>query len=1480
MKKRNYLLLILGILFCIPCIAFAAGEEITASLTDFPNLMPNAAISIQPSEFGPERMNAVCYGTGKEKPVTYRLFKKLYNNKGDESLFEVTPPQPDSAFDLFVNSWDQCDAMIAGYNEKGEVILASPKKHVDISRLNRQPASPQPQSSTTKRDSSSPLNIDASQFPLIRIQGVLPEQNQARSADAQPVVEESGISQKILDYARSSESQTADILLLVSNSAGMNYNATWFMPKLRNFLRHLSDSGMNYRIGLVPFGSAEQTAAYMEKGTVFYKNAGDLLSVLENKLTFDSPYDDAVSAVQKAIASSSWNSSAKKIIILAGNQAVSTDRAQSREITAAIQKQNIRFFAFLPEQSFLTQLLTRRTAGGFLNFYNEELTTILSDLSPSASSVSLSFRTDQLAGQGARQVSLYYTGTDAASRSKRSEPVSFTYTPPTPFDLMLMPVTEALVKESQERHKPMEIQVKVMKQDPDTPDPVLTLHYTDSGKSDYKTTAMTKLNDDDVYVAAVPAEDMAVFGINYYITADAADYRASLPPRNTEEQPFSVAVVPNEMPWYRLDLSEEMPVPGNSFKIGGEFHADQQIIDAVLYYRPKGESEYAEIKNDFGFQQPEFEIEIPGASVTAEGLEYYIAVRDNKGVITYVGDMTQPMYIKAEDPAAISRKASRSEPVFKGEGFDVWADQIAPFDDGGEPGAQAATGHVFIGKSGGEPMLRFEDIRDGKDVGMLLISPDKTKFAGYGTLYASKIATQKNPTPYDAPLYKGWFARNPDDEAPDELSGESDLSLQLQVTPDNEKIAELAVLAAFRARYTSNSKIEVDKTKVTITGSGIDFSFAGNKIIKLVDFLGVSKISSCVWSRNKFESASKETISLNTIKLGSFDLFSGSATLDLINWGLEISAGGWGFGKLCNFDAKKFPVLSYLNVLKGFTIGVQINPMAITRLALNLSIPAPISSKLTVPNVTYSGIPIGIAPTDLGLDLKNLGFVVPPSAEVTLSGKVSDNFQAIDTIEKFTLGKSFVSGDIMVKLDLAGTLSSKGKVSLLSMIDLGGYYGHLSLHSPQIKFKAYANAPVAFVNIRLDVDFEAGYNYNSRRAFFAGSGKVGVGPPSFIVSAARLVGVSLSNLVNVKVSASGAVGGGAPSLKVGGELSVAKYPCPEFRENCFNKCISLPIIGTNCARVCVPLPSITMKDFNIGATVTFLPKPGVSVAHREDRYLSEPGIERVLAYTDLEGEQVPVMVEFNYGRAIKVFSGNGQRDSGTTSPYQFNLPAEYDHALIRVTSDTGVPQVKATMSWVADEAFTPIIYTSLVNTNPDSLEDAMVFSSSEEDHETLGIIKTPVIGDYIIEILNPGEIGNFKIEVTVPNQAPSLEITSAKLVGGTDTEDILEVTYTLTDPDTENPFVTFRLSDQPDKADTALFLFPEGVTGAEADSEKLIGQATEKTVRLVVDRNVLKSDRISNVITNHSSRMPLWKNRLQRLSTRRRTILQIVSVSI
>lgn len=1075
--------MILGILFAIPCIAFSAGGEIGASPPDFPNLTPNAAISVQSSEFGPERVNVTCFGTGEETVATYKLFQKFYGN-GEEVFFDVSPPQPTPDFTLFMKSWDQCDIMVAGYDENGDIIMATPKKHIDVSRFNRKPASAEPQSPRDRlRSASSPVRVDASQFPLIRIHGALPQGHQPRSADSRPVIEESGVSQDIGEHARSAERPSTDILLLVSNSASMNYNAPWFMPKLQKFLRSLADSGMDYRIGLVPFGSAEQTAAYLETGSVFYKDAAEISSVLENRLPFDSPYDDAVSAVQKAVASAPWNSSAKKVIILAGNQAADADRVQSRGIVAEFQKQDIRCFTFLPEQSFLTQLLTRRTGGSFLSFYNDELTTILSDLNPSASSASFSYQTDQLTGRSPRSVSLYYTGTGTDAREKRSQPISFTYTPPTPFDLMLVPATEALVEESQPRRQPMAIQVKVVKQDPDMSDPALTLHYRDSGKPDYKAVPMTR-QDEEVYVAEIPAEEMAVFGINYYITGETGDYQTSLPLRNPGKQPFSVAVFPNYLPSYRIDLPDEMLITGTPFSILGELHADQQVVEAVLYYRAKGETEYAEIRQDFGTRQPEFEFEIPVTAVTSAGLEYYMAIRDSKGTIKYAGDMTTPKYAKVKDPGAMRARAAR-QTTLEGDGFNIWADEIVPFDDGSGSGASAAMGNIFIGNAGGEPMIRYEDVRDGTDVGILLISPDKKKISGYGTLAASQIATRRNPDPYDEELYKGSFIGA--------KTSDGQLSLNLQVTPDNETVLAMAELAQFRSRFTSDSKILVDNTKVIVSGSGFDFSLS-NELISFPGYPGFSKSSQSIWARDKMQSTSKEIFSLETIKLGKFDLASGSVTIDLINWGLEISAGGFLFGKLMAVDAKKHPTLAAgtSKAVKGFIIGVQINPPALTRLKMNLPVPAPLCATLTVPGVTTTGIPVGVAPSGIGLDIQNLGFgVPPPSFEVSLSGKLNDNFAIMSVLETFT--GPLLAGNIMLKIDLSGTLSSKGDVTLLSFLKLGGYYGHISVHSPQLKFKAYANhVPVGPASVNLDVGFEGGFK--DRRVFFAGSGGVGVGP--------------------------------------------------------------------------------------------------------------------------------------------------------------------------------------------------------------------------------------------------------------------------------------------------------------------------------------------------------------------------------------------------
>jgi hypothetical protein len=1625
----------------------------TGQLTGFPDFNPNADISIHRSAFGAERVKAACFGNDNKTIATYRILKKFSKKGNDHVFFEISSPQSGNDFDIFMKSWHKCEVMIVGYDESGAMVLATPKAYIGTDRFVRQPKINQ--NFDLQHRKTSLIRADASQFPLVRIQGLLPVQMpiQSFTQASLPTVSESGDLQTVVDFKQPLKNQTTDILLLTDNSASMKYQAAWFMPKLQSFLKGLSQSGMKYRIGLVPFSSPEQTSAELNSVSVFTEDANQILSDLESKLTFDAPYDDAFNALKQAASSTIWNSSARKIIVLLSNEGVvSVDKEQERDLITNLKKNKFEIVAFLPEQNRFSQALIRRTGGWFYHFNNNDLMPLLSSINPLSSEFSLSYESSELTGQGVRQINLSFSP-DTTTKNAASGAVSINYEPPSPFDLMLMPETDALVNESQNRRQLMPISVSVMKQDQEMPDPVVVLHYKDSQAGEFKTISMAK-QENDIYTAEIPAEEMAVFAINYYITADTSDYHASLPSENPKDQSFSVAIFPNMLPKYTLPQEPRRLTPGTPFIIEAELFDDTQgVISATLYYRKINDSDYTEVRQNLD-ALPKFKAEIPSESVTSTGIEYYIAVRDDKNAITYIGSMDEPLRVYAQQQSVFSvKKASAALAVttglvayypldgnaddasgnnkhgmiiggvtgtsdinetpngacdfngtdgyievnqsvvptsgdftvaFWGKGYpnqpcmegvsqatgdggsnfyigraenimrvgDDWprvAEVSFPYNEwhhfsvsknnnstwlyidgilkatlpvgiknptgsvfrigrqygfwgewwkgsideariynralsGDEIKALAtrggggrvdgtdfyiwadslvrdvnndwlASGNVYIGKvmNVDPPMLRYTG-------GTIRISSDRKSFRtenNQGTLEAVQVKRRlSGQTAFDAPLYKGNFSRNNSD-APGVLS------IQLDVTTESEKILwyDRDGLIQLNSRLTTASTIEMFPEKVIITGGKQDFSLQ-NPLLSFADFGGVTDGVTNIWSRNEWETTSKRTFGISAIRMGSYDLLNGTVTLDALNWGIEISAGGLAFGaitgaaagKLLNFDTKSFPEIGNSAAkLNGFTIGAQLNPPAITRLTLNIGIPAEIASQLTIPHVSYSGIPIGIAPKAVGIDVNNLlNPNVLGSLDASITGAVYDNAGVMATIQKVTK-LSLLSGQLNGTLDLSGTVALGGNVKML-FLELAKFHAQLSKYAPQFKANGMMNIPFGGMELVTELALD-GYYYNNAMGF-GGTGALSFVPPWWLKLAMKALNVDCATpdckISQAQATVSGSVEqDGNTSLKVGSEAFLNyRYPACDCNVlNCWRNSCWTTKNGT----------------YKVWALATLLPTFSGTVGGSNAKFLkSEPGIERQLSYITLEtGEQAPVLVEFNYGRPLAVFSEDDGTRRAETNDAKANasnivtLDKVYEYATILVKSDAGTPQVRITVPpgrddngnpYYTDQNGNPIKY-DFSSTEAASEQAVISFNSDAAKHSTIGILKFAVPGDYKIDVLNPSDVGNYTVEVTVPNQPPQFEITAAQIISQSDTQDVVEVRYNLTDEDSADPFVTFRLNDkegvnaeEKEKlAKTALYVFPENVSATDFENAKIFGKGTGKTARLVIDRSTLKA---------------------------------------
>ena len=134
-------------------------------------------------------------------------------------------------------------------------------------------------------------------------------------------------------------------------------------------------------------------------------------------------------------------------------------------------------------------------------------------------------------------------------------------------------------------------------------------------------------------------------GVEFYITATDGQTNVSLPKTDPSDQPYSIAVLPNELP-------QIIHIPPFSATVGQDITINATITDtthnlqsAKLFYRKLGEIQYTELGVSVGLQSFDFSEIIPGSSVTSYGVEYYIEATDDLGTKNTEGTPDKPIVI-------------------------------------------------------------------------------------------------------------------------------------------------------------------------------------------------------------------------------------------------------------------------------------------------------------------------------------------------------------------------------------------------------------------------------------------------------------------------------------------------------------------------------------------------------------------------------------------------------------------------------------------------------------------------------------------------------------------------------------------------------------------------------------------------------------------------------------------------------------------
>ena len=170
------------------------------------------------------------------------------------------------------------------------------------------------------------------------------------------------------------------------------------------------------------------------------------------------------------------------------------------------------------------------------------------------------------------------------------------------------------------------------------------LYYRTIGETSFLNVIMSDLGS-DIYSADIEATVVVEPGVEYYISATDGQYVVTDPSINPQNEPYSIAVFPNEVPQIIHTPVTYSPL-NQDILISAEITDQTNYVEyaAVKYREPGGNPVYTVIDMTT-VKADQYEAVIPASVVNKSGVEYYIYAEDDYGTVGLNGTPDDPHFI-------------------------------------------------------------------------------------------------------------------------------------------------------------------------------------------------------------------------------------------------------------------------------------------------------------------------------------------------------------------------------------------------------------------------------------------------------------------------------------------------------------------------------------------------------------------------------------------------------------------------------------------------------------------------------------------------------------------------------------------------------------------------------------------------------------------------------------------------------------------
>jgi hypothetical protein len=174
-----------------------------------------------------------------------------------------------------------------------------------------------------------------------------------------------------------------------------------------------------------------------------------------------------------------------------------------------------------------------------------------------------------------------------------------------------------------------------------------SLYYRKIGDEDYVLVPMVE-GAGDTWSASIPAADVLSPGLEFYIVATDGQITVSSPSLDPTANPYILGV--GNVPPQITHTPVLVGAIGEDVLIEAEVFDDTDFVQSVqLFYRIAGGTPVYTVLEMTNTDGDNYAATIPGAQMTAQGIEYYIKATDNHGVSCTFGFADAPYFIEAGD---------------------------------------------------------------------------------------------------------------------------------------------------------------------------------------------------------------------------------------------------------------------------------------------------------------------------------------------------------------------------------------------------------------------------------------------------------------------------------------------------------------------------------------------------------------------------------------------------------------------------------------------------------------------------------------------------------------------------------------------------------------------------------------------------------------------------------------------------------------